>query len=136
MADGRYFAAPGVSIANLGDAGGILGDAVPRVVEIDVSSVPANALVVLSLDLLGFGAADSRVGVSILVEGAWVEGQVAAVDSMGVVLESPDGNHAVIRVDRIAAVKVHSESPFRAQLTPYPTEPLAATVPGPRTAED
>jgi hypothetical protein len=79
-------------------------------------------------------AADSGVGVSILVEGAWVEGQVAAVDSMGVVLENPDGNHAVIRVDRIAAVKVHTESPFRSQLPRYPAEPLAATVPGPRTA--
>jgi hypothetical protein len=79
-------------------------------------------------------AADSGVGVSILVEGTWVEGQVAAVDSMGVVLESPDGKHAVIRVDRIAAVKVHTESPFRAPITQLAAEPLAATVPGPRTA--
>jgi hypothetical protein len=79
-------------------------------------------------------AADSGVGVSILVEGAWVEGQVAAVDSMGVVLENPDGNHAVIRVDRIAAVKVHTESPFRTPITPCVTEPFAPSVPGPRTA--
>jgi hypothetical protein len=88
-------------------------------------------------------AADSGVPVSILVEGAWVEGQVAAVDSMGVVLENSEGNHAVVRVDRIAAVKVHTESPFRAALAARPpvesmpgTMPgsVPGTVPGPRTA--
>ena len=50
-------------------------------------------------------AAESGVGVSILVEGAWVDGHIAAVDGMGVVLESTDGDHTVIRVDRIAAVQ-------------------------------
>jgi hypothetical protein len=85
-------------------------------------------------------ASDSGVAVSILVEGAWVDGQVAAVDSMGVVLENPDGNHAVIRVDRIAAVKVHSESPFRAQLArgghleDASARPMPGPVPGPRSA--
>jgi hypothetical protein len=80
-------------------------------------------------------AADSGVPVSILVDGAWVEGQVAAVDSMGVVLENHEGNHAVVRVDRIAAVKVHTESPFRASLSArQPVESVPGTVPGPRTA--
>ena len=89
-------------------------------------------------------AAENGVGVSILVEGSWVDGLVGAVDGMGVVLESSDGDHTVIRVDRIAAVKVHSESPLRPSLArcPSPAEadpgPMSASMPssmpGPRSA--
>ena len=55
---------------------------------------------------------------------------------MGVVLESQDGNHTVIRVDRIAAVRVHAESPFRTSLARGPglAEAQARPMPGPRSA--
>lgn len=79
-------------------------------------------------------AADSGCPVSLLAEGQWIGGQVAAVDSMGVVIETEDGNHAVIRVDRIAAVKVQAESPFRAAIDPSAHDDVARTMPGPRTA--
>src|SRR5262249_9522176 len=49
--DGSFTAASSVVIDNLKDNGGILGGAVARVVEIDVSQLPAGSLVVLSLDL-------------------------------------------------------------------------------------
>ena len=81
-------------------------------------------------------AAEGGVGVTILVEGAWVDGHIAAVDGMGVVLESEDGNHTVIRVDRIAAVQVHAESPFRPSIARGPDAPEAQPrpMPGPRSA--
>src|SRR5262249_5902419 len=61
QSDGTFTAAPGVVVDNLQANGGILGGAVPRVVEIDVSKLPANTLAVLSFDLIGFGHANSRV---------------------------------------------------------------------------
>ena len=54
QSDGTYFASPLVTIANLTQNGGILGDTMPRLVELDVSGVPANTLAVLSFDLIGF----------------------------------------------------------------------------------
>jgi hypothetical protein len=57
-------------------------------------------------------AADSGLTVSVLVEGSWLEGQVAASDGTGVVLESADGAHSVVRTERISAVTVHAASPF------------------------
>ena len=83
-------------------------------------------------------AADSGVGVSILVEGSWIDGVIAAVDSMGVVLESEEGVHTVIRVDRVAAVTVHTDSPFRTSIgrgmPGAEARPMPGPVPGPRTA--
>jgi hypothetical protein len=62
-------------------------------------------------------AAENGLTVSLLVEGCWIEGQVAANDGMGVVLESADGQHSVVRTERVSVVKVHSESPYRAPIT-------------------
>jgi YD repeat-containing protein len=64
QSDGTLFAGPGATVLNLDRNGGILGNTVPRVVELDVSKVPANTLAVVSFDLLGFGAAGSSVTVS------------------------------------------------------------------------
>ncbi len=61
QSDGSYFASPEVTISNLGQNGGILGSAVPRLIELDVSGIPANTLAVISFDLLGFGAQGSSV---------------------------------------------------------------------------
>ena len=58
-------------------------------------------------------AADLGYEVSILVEGQWMHGQVAAHDGIGLVLEQGDGTHSVVRTERIAAVTVHSASPVR-----------------------
>lgn len=62
-------------------------------------------------------AADNGYTVSLLIEGHWLEGQVAAHDGVGVVLEGHDGQHAIVKTDRIAAVKVTAESPYRAPIT-------------------
>jgi hypothetical protein len=62
-------------------------------------------------------AADNGLTVSVLVEGCWLEGQVAASDGMGVVLESRDGVHSVVRTEKVSAVKVHSELPYRMPVT-------------------
>ncbi len=72
-------------------------------------------------------AHQSGFGVSLLVEGVWLEGQVAANDGTGVVLETHDG-HAVVRIERISVVKVHAESPYRARIT---DGPLAEAMPMP-----
>ena len=85
-------------------------------------------------------AAENGVAVSVLVEGAWIEGQIAAVDGTGVVLECGGGDHAVVRLDRIAAVTVHAQSPFSAEITRCPDQsdpsarPMPGPVPGPRSA--
>ena len=50
-----------MTISGLAEAGGILGDGGPRVVQIDVSHLAAGTLGVIAFDLLGFAAADSRV---------------------------------------------------------------------------
>jgi hypothetical protein len=78
-------------------------------------------------------AADLGYEVSILVEGQWMHGQVAAHDGIGLVLEQGDGTHSVVRTERVAAVTVHSASPVR-QHGPHaghaaePTRPLVATA--------
>lgn len=96
----------------------------------------ASASMMYTMGMALDRAAESGVGVTVLVEGAWVDGQIAAVDGMGVVLESSDGNHTVIRVDRIAAVTVHDESPFRPSLarSPVRADSPARPMPGPRSA--
>ena len=58
-------------------------------------------------------AADNGHAVGVLVGGCWIRGQVAANDGTGVVLESPDGSHCVVKVELIAAVTVEAESPYR-----------------------
>jgi hypothetical protein len=65
-------------------------------------------------------AFDLGLRVSVLVEGQWMQGQVAAYDGTGMVLEHDEGTHSVVRVERITAVTVHSSSPLR------PVEPLVA----------
>lgn len=78
-------------------------------------------------------AADSGTEVSLLVESSWIVGRVAALDGQGVVLESNDGFHSVVRIEKVSAVTVHSEAPFRAPRTPIeemPARPMA----GPRVA--
>lgn len=61
-------------------------------------------------------AAENGLTVTLLVEGSWLEGLVAAHDGVGVVLEGGDGQHAVVRTERIAAVRISAQSPYHAPL--------------------
>ncbi|PNY36630.1 hypothetical protein C2E31_12345 [Rhodopirellula baltica] len=69
--DGTYLAAPGVVVGDANgadpssDLGGVVAvDGFGRyLVQIDVSSIPAGTLAVLSMDLLGFGDTDSTVSI-------------------------------------------------------------------------
>ena len=76
-------------------------------------------------------AAEHGFEVRVLVDGAWLEGQVAASDGVGVVLESSDGQHCVVRTERIAAVQIDSESPLRPSIRAY-SDAAATPMPGPQ----
>lgn len=63
-------------------------------------------------------AAENGVAVEVLVEGAWLTGRVVGNDGMGVILESVDlgkdglgQSHAIVKTERISAVRVASASP-------------------------
>jgi hypothetical protein len=62
-------------------------------------------------------AHDNHVDVEILVEGQWLAGQVLAVDGHGVVLaatpqpEVGTGEHWVIKVDAVSAVRLSGATP-------------------------
>ena len=75
-------------------------------------------------------AHENGLDVRVLVDGFWIEGHIAAYDGTGLVMESPDGNHSVVKSERIAAVTVCAESPYRARLE----SGEAHAMPGPRAA--
>jgi hypothetical protein len=58
-------------------------------------------------------AAENGFSVRLLVEGCWLDGHVAGNDGVGVVLENAQGMHSVVRTERISAVQVSAESPYR-----------------------
>lgn len=72
-------------------------------------------------------AHDNDMSVQILVEGHWMSGHVLAVDGHGVVLDSVDGEHAVIRMGSVSAVRVCAPPPFHVAI-----ERAARPMPGPR----
>jgi hypothetical protein len=81
-------------------------------------------------------ARDNQLGVQVLVEGQWLGGLVLAVDGHGVVLDSAAGSatgygseHAVVRMESVAAVRVSTRAPFSP-----PVDPAAALMPSPRGA--
>jgi len=76
-------------------------------------------------------AQENGLNVRVLVDGSWLEGNIAAYDGVGLVLESPDGQHSVVRSERIAAVTVCAESPYRA---PIESGDYSRPMPGPRGA--
>ncbi len=57
-------------------------------------------------------ARDHRVVVRVLVSGHWIEGLVNDVDGHGVVLSGAGTDHHVVRIEDIAAVRVHAEDPL------------------------
>lgn len=76
-------------------------------------------------------ARDNDIPVRVLVDGEWLSGRVLAVDGFGVVLHCEDLEHAVVRMESVAAVRVLSAAPGRA-----PIEAGVAPMPGPRPAWD
>ena len=76
-------------------------------------------------------AQQNGFAVRVLIEGEWLEGSIAAYDGTGLVLESPDGVHSVLRSERIAAVTVCSQSPYRA---PIESAEHSHPMPGPRAS--
>jgi hypothetical protein len=76
-------------------------------------------------------AAEAGYTVSLLIGGQWVEGLVAANDGVGIVLECLDGGHVVAKIEHVAAVRVLSESPYRAPIE-GPDDLEAMPMPGPQ----
>ena len=72
-------------------------------------------------------AHDNHVAVEILVEGHWLTGQVLAVDGHGVVIDAAAGDHAVIRMGSVSAVRLSTPPPFHIALdappVPRPRDP-------------
>jgi hypothetical protein len=52
-------------------------------------------------------AQTQEYSVAVLVEGQWIPGRVVSADSVGVVIESEQGDHTVVRLDRISAVRAY-----------------------------
>jgi hypothetical protein len=59
-------------------------------------------------------AHDNHLPVTLLVEGQWLRGDVAAVDGHGVILELDEHEHSVVRLERISAVRVRGMLPAAA----------------------
>ena len=76
-------------------------------------------------------AAENGHAVGVLVEGSWIRGLVVANDGTGVVLECVDGGHCVVKVEKIAAVTVQSESPYRGSIGDGQADWEATPMPGP-----
>lgn len=55
--------------------------------------------------------------VEVLVDGAWLSGMVVLYDGYGVVLDN-DHEHAIVKVDRVTAVRINSVSPMRQSIAP------------------
>ena len=77
--------------------------------------------------------------VEVLVEGQWLSGRVVASDGVGLVLESAETEHSIVRVENISAVRVFAETPLRRRIPttvgppPDRSEDGAMPMPGPRS---
>lgn len=58
-------------------------------------------------------ARDNEVPVALLVESHWMTGHVVGIDSHGVILESEDEEHCVVRLESVSAVRVMTPAPVR-----------------------
>jgi hypothetical protein len=59
-------------------------------------------------------AADDGRSVDLLVDNHWVAGTIVALDGLGVVLENEHRDRSVVRLDRVAVVRV--TQPTRAEM--------------------
>ena len=87
-------------------------------------------------------ARDNGHVVEVLAEGHWVSGLVLANDGIGVVLDNEGREHCIVRLERIAAVRVCAEAPMRQRIPAghmagsERTFDGAVPMPGPRSASD
>ena len=75
-------------------------------------------------------AHDLGYDVSVLIDGQWLHGHIAAHDGTGLVLEQDDASHSVVRMEKVNAVTIHAESPYRQEIQG------ARPMPGPRLTTD
>ena len=61
-------------------------------------------------------ALDNGHEVEVLVEGQWLTGRVVASDGVGLVLETTETEHSVVRMDSINAVRVFAAVPNRKRI--------------------
>ena len=92
------------------------------------------AVAYASSTLYTIGTALSRaeqidVPVEVLVAGQWLSGRIVASDGMGLVLNSDNEEHSVVRMESISAVRVFTAAPVGSAV-----EAAARAVPLPRPA--
>ena len=75
-------------------------------------------------------ARERGLEVEVLVEGHWLTGRIAAADGLGVVLDREGVEHFVVRLDRIAAVRVGAKAPMLDSLGDERTDGPARTPDG------
>lgn len=63
--------------------------------------------------------------VAVLVDGVWLNGVVSVSDGVGVVLEG-EGEHAIVRVDHVTAIRVMSPLPWKQPAPEAPPGPSGA----------
>ena len=80
-------------------------------------------------------ALENHAELSVLVNGQWLTGVVVISDGYGVVLDNGD-EHSIVKVDQIAAVRIHAQVPLRTSIDEGHddfSEPMP--MPGPRMAQ-
>jgi sRNA-binding regulator protein Hfq len=78
-------------------------------------------------------ALETNAEIDILVDGQWLRGSVVISDGYGVVLDNGD-EHSIVKVERIAAVRINSTVPVRARIESGPDFNDPMPMPGPRVA--
>lgn len=56
-------------------------------------------------------AAESGSAVEVLVEGTWIAGHVVALDGHGIVLERRGREHAIVRLEKVTAMRIVDPAP-------------------------
>ena len=79
--------------------------------------------------------------VEVLVEGQWLTGRVVASDGVGVVLETTETEHSIVRAESVAAVRVFAATPHRkrihaVRLTEERLHDGSMPMPGPRASAE
>jgi hypothetical protein len=68
--------------------------------------------------------------VEVLAEGHWLTGLVVASDGVGVVLDDGGTDHAIVRLESVAAVRVRTASPFRRSIREHVAPAAGRTADG------
>ncbi len=79
-----------------------------------------NSSMIYSMGTALDRAREHQLAVDVLVSGVWLSGLVVASDGHGVVLETDDHEHAVLRLEAIMAIRVHAAAPTRVVIPAQP----------------